>query len=147
MIKKTITYLAKYYLYIILFISFIGTAGSLLIESALSLTPCDLCWYQRVFMYSIFAISLIGAVIKDEKDTFKYVFGLAIPGAIIAFYNYFIQLFPSNAVFQCSVNNPCTKIDFQLFGFLTIPLMSLIAFIMIIILCIVKLKTHEEVHK
>ena len=142
--KKIIKFLYSYYLYLILFISFTGTAGSLVLSNVLNLTPCDLCWYQRIFMYSIFVISLIGAVIKDEKDTYKYIIGLAIPGAIIAIYNYFIQLFPSSAVFQCSVNNPCTKVDFQLFGFLTIPLMAFIAFVIIITLCGIKYKLRKN---
>lgn len=141
--KNILHLINNYYLYIILFVSFVATAGSLVIEYGMTLTPCELCWYQRIFMYSIFAVSLIGALIKDEKDTYKYIFGLSIPGLLISVYQYLIQLFPSSSILECSVDNPCTKIDFQLFGFLTIPLMSAIAFLAILILCIIQIKIKK----
>jgi len=144
--KKILHWLYHYYLYIVLFISFAGTGGSLYAEYAMTLTPCELCWYQRIFMYSIFAVSLIGAIIKDEKDTYKYIFGLSIPGLIIAVYQYLIQLFPSSSFFECSIDNPCTKIDFQLFGFLTIPLISAIAFLIILIICIIQIRIKKATH-
>ena len=145
MVKKLFNTFNTYYLYIILFISFIATAGSLVMSNVLNLPPCDLCWYQRIFMYSIFAVTVIGAIIKDEKDTYKYIFGLSIPGLIIALYNYYIQLFPASAITECSLENPCSRVDFQLFGFLTIPLMSAIAFLIILVICIIQIRVKKRV--
>jgi len=145
MINKIALFVGKYYLYIIFFISLLGTLGSLAIGYVLNLTPCDLCWYQRVFMYSIFVVSLTGVLIKDEKDTYKYIIGLVVPGMIISLYNYYIQLFPNNLIIECSLNNPCSKVDFILFGFLTIPLMAFVAFMLIFILCLIKFKKRRYI--
>jgi disulfide bond formation protein DsbB len=96
-------------------------------------------------MYSTFAIALIGTIIKDEADTYKYLLGLALPGFLIAIYHYFIQKLPNNPyVYGCSIGNPCTRIDFELFGFITIPLMSAVCFALILILIVIKLKVDRE---
>jgi disulfide bond formation protein DsbB len=144
LIRRTLKLLSKYYIYLIVFISFLGTAGSLMMSEMLNLTPCDLCWYQRVFMYGVFTVTLTAVLIKDEADAHKYVIGLSIPGALIAIYNYYIQLFPQNQfIGGCQIDNPCTKIEFQLFGFLTIPLMSFIAFVAILILSYIRIKLNR----
>jgi len=142
MINKSILWIREDYLYLVIFVSFVATFGSLIL--GVKYNPCELCWYQRIFMYGIFAVSLIGAVIKDSNNTHKYIVGLATPGIIIAIYNYFIQIFPSSTIFQCSISNPCTKIDFMLFGFLTIPLMSAMAFLSILIICGIKINKSKD---
>ncbi|WP_143118042.1 disulfide bond formation protein B, partial [Shouchella clausii] len=47
--------------------SFIATLGSLYFSEILEYTPCELCWYQRIFMYPLVIILGIGVFKKDAS--------------------------------------------------------------------------------
>lgn len=125
MINKAIN---EYYLHAVFFISFLASLGTLFYSEVEGLTPCDLCWYQRALMYPIAIVSFI-AIVTGDKRVGKYIIGLAVPGIFIAFYNYLLQKtdwFVSLGT--CSPDNPCSQIDVEYFGFITIPFLSFIAF-------------------
>lgn len=110
-----------------------GTLGSLYFSEVVKLPPCDLCWYQRIMLYPIAIITLVGVIKKDAKF-YLYTFPLAAIGMVIALYQYLLQktdLFPK-AVVGCDPLNPCDRIDFELAGFITIPLLSFGAFLAIL---------------
>lgn len=116
---------------IITALSFIAMCGSLYFSLGLGLAVCDLCWYQRICMYPIWFISLI-ALLTNNKKVHYQVRGLSLIGIIIASYHVYIQFFSGHSPF-CRVDNPCSEIQLQYFGFLTIPVMSLTVFILIFI--------------
>jgi disulfide bond formation protein DsbB len=127
-----INFLVKdYSLHLIFFISFLSSLGTLFFSEVEELLPCELCWYQRGFMYSLAVVSFIAILAKDN-NFFKYALALSIPGALLAAYNYLLQktdLFVT--VGTCSPDNPCSNIQVEYFGFITIPFMSLMAFLLI----------------
>ena len=43
-----------------------ATAGSLYFSEVANLPPCRLCWFQRICMYPMSAILLIGAIRRDR---------------------------------------------------------------------------------
>ncbi|MDA1515628.1 disulfide bond formation protein B, partial [Bacillus cereus group sp. TH40LC] len=45
-----------------LFISLIATCGSLYFSEILGFTPCNLCWYQRIFMYPLIFLIIISMI-------------------------------------------------------------------------------------
>lgn len=105
----------------------IATAGSLSFSEVLGLTPCDLCWYQRVFMYPLVPVLGIAAF-ENRSGIYPTALALAIPGATIAAYHSTIQRVGTGA---CTVGGGCTSIQYELLG-LSIPNMALLAFLLVI---------------
>ena len=46
----------------------IATAGSLFFSVVMDFVPCTLCWYQRIAMYPLAVILLIGFSQEDRKS-------------------------------------------------------------------------------
>lgn len=127
----------EYYLYLSLFIAWAGTVGSLFFSEILKYPPCVLCWWQRIAMYPLVIIFVIG-ILKKTKEVVLYSLPLAIFGAAIAFYHNLLYygLIPESAS-TCVDGISCTTKYIEFFGIITIPLLSLTAFLFII-LCLVR---------
>ncbi|OGM06143.1 hypothetical protein A2125_02335 [Candidatus Woesebacteria bacterium GWB1_43_5] len=109
-----------------------ATAGSLYMSNVVFLAPCDLCWFQRIFMYPLVIIFLIARARKIPR-----IWEIALPfsalGILVASYHYLIQIFPQMSQ-TCGLFGSCTDIPFRDFGYITLPWMSLTAFVFITIL-------------
>lgn len=112
----------------------LATAGSLYFSEILKFPPCVLCWYQRIFMYPLVIILAVGIWKKDKNLPF-FVLPLSIAGAIIAIYHnlLYYKIIPESAA-PCILGVSCTTKQIEWFGFITIPLLSLLAFTSITIL-------------
>lgn len=119
--------------------------GSLYFSEIAGLRPCLLCWYQRIPMYSS-AIILAVAILRKDAKVYHYVLPLTIIGAVIAFYQYLLQMTPLAALTPaaCNVYESCSKIDFIIFGFVTIPFLSLAAFTVISAMMVIMLKSEAK---
>lgn len=134
----------KYGLLVVFLLSLASTFGSLILSIGLDLPPCDLCWYQRIFMYPIVFISGYALLKKDYKSGSFYSFILAIVGAILALYHFLTQQSKrlNENDFVCAIGElssdyvDCGVPYFIEFGFVSIPFMSLSVFVLIIILAI-----------
>jgi len=115
-------------------IAAVSTLGSLFFSEVMELTPCVLCWYQRIFLFPLAIILLIGLFPLDKKVV-NYALPLAIIGLLFTVYHclLFFGVIPESMQ-PCSQGVSCTDDNMELFGFLPIPLLALIAFLMIIIL-------------
>jgi len=112
-----------------------ATLGSLYFSEVRGFTPCILCWYQRIFMYPL-SIILGVALWKKTKDVWLYVLPLSLIGALIAAYHYYLQVTPT-AIAPCSTTGfsvSCNERFFTYFGYITIPWMSLSAFVLVTLL-------------
>ncbi len=119
-----------------------ATAGSLYFSEAAGYLPCMLCWYQRIAMYPLVAILLVGILAKDAK-AWMYGLPIALVGWGIAFYHnllYYKILAESDATCRAGVS--CTTEYIEWLGFLTIPLLSLLAFTVIIICLLIQRKVN-----
>lgn len=110
----------------------VATAGSLFFSEVMHFEPCTLCWWQRIFMYPLVIILYIGIKTKD-KNLPKYVLSMGIVGWMIAVYHNYIyyQTANTNNLF-CSLGVSCSERYINWFGFVTIPLLSLVAYSIII---------------
>lgn len=110
-----------------------ATLGSLFLSEVMQLVPCVLCWYQRITMYPLAVILTVGLLTKD-RNVWRYVLPLAIIGASIALYHTLLQweIIPEAAA-PCQLGISCTTKDINLLGFITIPFMSLVCFLAVII--------------
>ena len=115
-------------------IAAVSTLGSLFFSEVMELIPCVLCWYQRISLFPLAIILLIGLFPLDKKVV-NYALPLAIIGLLFTVYHclLFFGVIPENLQ-PCSQGVSCTDDNMELFGFLPIPLLALIAFLMIIIL-------------
>lgn len=107
---------------------FVSTLGSLYFSEVLKIVPGKLCWFQRVFMYPLLFILAVGISTKDKK-LYRYVFPLSISGWFVALYqNFEYYGFMKGTELICTLETPCNVKYINWFGFVSIPLLSLIAF-------------------
>lgn len=112
-------------------VSFFATTGSLFYSEILKLPPCVLCWYQRIFMYPLVLIIGIG-IVKKDKNIPLYALVMSVVGGVIALFHYLLQMgIIPDALAPCVQGISCTSRLIQYFGFVTIPFMSLVAFVVI----------------
>ena len=110
----------------------VSTLGSLFFSEIMEFPPCTLCWYQRIFMFPLVIILLVG-LFPFDKSIIKYALPLAIAGWGIAFYHSLLYSgFIPESIQPCSQGVSCSETYLDLFGFLTIPMLSLISFSIII---------------
>ncbi|TGA99914.1 disulfide bond formation protein B [Sporolactobacillus shoreae] len=83
----------RFFLLIAWIISLTATGGSLFFSEVMHLTPCTLCWYQRILMYPL-TLSLGIAFFSKDISIKKYILPISILGFIIATHHYTIQMFP-----------------------------------------------------
>ena len=117
-----------------LIISLTSTLGSLYFSEILKLPPCVLCWYQRVLTYPLVIIFAVG-IWKKDKNLPLFVLPLSIIGIVISSYHnlLYYKLIPES-IAPCTLGISCTTKQIEIFGFVTIPLLSLLAFLAITIL-------------
>lgn len=110
-------------------IALVGVVGSLFFSEVMGLPPCILCWYQRIAMYPLVLVIGTGIVLQDKRVKI-YALPLVIAGTLVAIYHNFLYygLIPENLT-PCTEGVSCTSRQLELFGFVTIPLMSLIGFV------------------
>jgi disulfide bond formation protein DsbB len=115
-------------------IALISMLISLIFSDILKFPPCTLCWYQRIFMYPLVFIIPVGILSKDHKIHIYCLvlslFGLVIAGYHSMIYHGIIQ----EALKVCTADLSCKTKQFELFGMISIPVMSFISFLIIFIL-------------
>ncbi len=115
----------------------ISTLGSLFFSEIMQFPPCSLCWYQRIFLFPLVLIFTV-SLFPFDKSVVKYALPLAMVGWLVAFYHNLLYsgIIPES-VKPCSQGVSCTEKYIELFGFVTIPMLSLLAFSTIIFLLII----------
>lgn len=122
------------------FLVSVGALGaSLFYSDVAGFTPCPLCWWQRVFLYPqavLFAIALF----KRDRGIVDYALVLSIIGGAIALYHTYLQ-FGGSPLVPCSAETAaCVQRFFIEYGYITIPTMSLSAFLFLVALLVVARK-------
>ena len=114
-------------------VAFVATAGSLIYSEVIHFEPCRLCWFQRIAMYPLAVVLLVGAIRKDWAVKY-YALPLSLIGLGISIWHIMVQAFPSLEGGSCDPNNPCSAKYVDVFGFISIPFMAGTAFIVISVL-------------
>lgn len=122
----------------------VSTLGALFLGEVMGYTPCVLCWYQRIGMFPLVLILAAGLFPFDRKVV-RYALPLALAGWLLAVFHWAVAsgLVPESAT-PCSQGVPCSVEQISWFGFLTLPLLSVLAFSAIIALL---LMTHFKASK
>jgi len=109
----------------------VAALGALFMSEVMGLAPCVLCWWQRIFMFPLVLILALGLFPFDPKVT-RYALPLAVIGLGLAAFHVLLTLgIIPEALAPCRQGIPCKTIQIEWFGFVTIPLLSLFAFLTI----------------
>lgn len=131
MINKTVKWVFKDLVFLTWLVALGATFGSMVLSEVMDLVPCALCWYQRIFMFPLAFILGVGVYRKDNNAAY-YVLPLSIAGSLIAFYHSLLQWgIIKEAVTTCSIDSSCAVPQINWLGFITIPFMSLMSFLVI----------------
>lgn len=138
LIKRSVlsAWLSAHAMELMLIVAFVATCGSLYFSDVALWTPCKLCWYQRIFMYpQVFLLGL--ALWRKDRNIARYILLLSVIGAGIALWHYGEQvgaaLFPAviDPNVPCDTSGvSCASTPFFHFGYITIPMMALTAFVL-----------------
>ncbi|KKQ89592.1 MAG: Protein disulfide oxidoreductase [Candidatus Curtissbacteria bacterium GW2011_GWC2_38_9] len=143
--SHVLIFLKKYAVYLAFLQAWGATLGSLYFSEIRGFAPCPLCWYQRILMYPLIFILTV-AIIRKDKNVAYYVLPMSILGVIIALYQYLLQMGTAikNIPIQCDAFGSCEQIEIIYFGFITIPFLSLAAFVIITFLMIIGLLANNK---
>lgn len=133
-IKRFFEFIGKNGILLAFIVSVFAMLGSLFYSEIAGYEPCKLCWFQRIFMYP--QTILLGIALW-RKDFQIALCGLVLSaiGAIIAGYHYVMQIgvVPSLPCSVVGYSVSCSQRFVLQFGYITIPMMALTAFLLIII--------------
>ena len=112
----------------------------LYIGEVLGQAPCNLCWFQRAFMFPLAVVLGLGLWFEDHRVG-RYGVALALGGAAIALWHFglYTGVLPE-PIQPCTATGPSCTGDNQLFLGIPIPLLALIAFTFIGFLSFFSLK-------
>ncbi len=123
--------------HIALLAAMIATCGSLFFSEVLLWPPCQLCWYQRILMYPLTVILTVG-ILRRDRGLHWYALPFSLAGIGVSTYHYLevmnlIDPPPCNSAIPCNVDY-LTNILTGPLGFIKIPFLALVAFIIISIM-------------
>jgi disulfide bond formation protein DsbB len=126
-------------------IALLGTAGAIFLGEVMGMTPCVLCWYQRIAMFPLVLILGLGLLEQDVRSI-RYALPLVWAGWGIALYHCLIFWgLVSEGLTPCGKGASCADVDVQVAGFVPIPLLALLAFTAILaLLWVSKRKVKNE---
>ena len=125
-------------------VALVSSLAVLYIGEVLGQAPCNLCWFQRAFMFPLAVVLGLGIWWQDDRVG-RYGIVLALGGAAIALWHLglYIGILPER-IQPCTATGPsCTDDNQVIFG-LPIPLLALIAFVLIATLSILSLKEPKN---
>jgi disulfide bond formation protein DsbB len=124
----------------------LAMGGSLYFSEVAHFPPCLLCWYQRIGMYPLTVILLIAAFRRDVGVRW-YAIPLALIGAAISVYHNVIQWYPELDAVACVEGIPCTAYWFREFGFISMPFLALVAFLLIVTFLLIPMRRTETIDR
>jgi disulfide bond formation protein DsbB len=101
-------------------IAAISTLSALFLGEVMGYTPCVLCWYQRIAMFPLFPF---------DPRVVRYALPLVIVGwGLAVFHLALIAGWVPETIKPCQTGVPCSDVKVVWFGFVTIPLLSVLSF-------------------
>ncbi|OGC69607.1 hypothetical protein A2415_03475 [candidate division WWE3 bacterium RIFOXYC1_FULL_39_7] len=131
--KKLHTYITPlHFHYLGWSISLAALLGSLYYSEVANLPPCDLCWYQRIAMYPLVIIYMVGILFKDRKLSY-YAMPFGFLGLGLSLYQMLLQSGLLSYTESCRFGISCLDTSYKLMGVFTIPMQSFVGFLLIVL--------------
>jgi disulfide bond formation protein DsbB len=126
-------------------VALVATAGALFMGEVMGMTPCVLCWYQRIAMFPLVVVLGLSLLEADDRSV-RYAMPLAAAGWVIALYHCLVFWgVVTEALVPCGKGGSCADADVQVVaGIVPIPLLSLIAFTVIGVLMLLSGQKTKE---
>ena len=117
-------------------IAALSTLGALFFGEVMQFPICVLCWYQRICMFPLALLLPLG-LFPFDRNVVRYALPLAAIGAGLAlFHQLLVAGVIPESIKPCTQGVPCSTTVATWFGFLTIPLLSVLAFSSIVALLV-----------
>src|SRR5581483_5756306 len=127
-------FLGRHGMLLAFLVALISTSSSLFYSQIAGFTPCELCWFQRIFMYP--EVILLGlALVKKDFHITDYALSLTIIGTLISLYHNYVYYYNQGLNAYCQLGGvqvSCVKRYMLEFGYITIPMMALTGFLLIL---------------
>ncbi len=113
-----------------------STLSALFFSEIMELPPCELCWYQRIFMFPLVVLLPLGLFPFDGRVV-RYTLPLAFGGWLISVFQLLLVwgLVPEG-LRPCTQGVPCSEVQIEWLGFVSIPLLSFVAFTLMVALLV-----------
>lgn len=109
-------------------VALVATLAALFIGEVMGQAPCNLCWFQRIFMFPL-AVILGLAAFRGDAGIARYALPLAALGWLVALYHSLLYLGIVPAEVQpCGAGPSCSGEGMTIAGAIPLPLVSLAAF-------------------
>jgi len=153
--NPVVAFLGRHGMLLAFLVVLFSVLGSLFYSRIAGFAPCDLCWYQRIFMYP--QLILLGmALLKKPFGTTQggdyhiidYALVLCTIGFWVSVYQNYMYYFNQGLNAQCLLSGmqlSCIKRYVFEFGYVTIPVMSLTAFVLTMVFLLL-FKFHHKFH-
>ena len=113
-------------------VSVVATGGAVFIGEIMGMTPCVLCWYQRIAMFPIALVQGMSLYAEDRRGA-VYALPMALTGLVIAGYH---SLLVTGLVPQtwtpCSAGVSCANQKLSIFWGMELPWLSFASFAAIV---------------
>src|SRR3989339_321487 len=122
-------FIDKHFLVLSFLISLFASVFPLVYSEVINFLPCNLCWWQRVFMFP--APFLFGIALFDkDRRIIKYAASLLSVGFLITVYQNFFYYFGQNSNLPCDATGVSCyqRLVSEFGGYISIPMMALAAF-------------------
>lgn len=108
-----------------------STLGALFLGEVMGYAPCILCWYQRIAMFPLVLVLAVGLFPFDPRVA-RYGLPLALAGLGVALFHLALIAgwIPEN-IRPCQQGVSCSDLQVIWFGFVSIPLLSVLSFSLI----------------
>ncbi|HEY7148260.1 MAG TPA: disulfide bond formation protein B [Gaiellaceae bacterium] len=118
-----------YELWLAFLVAGTATAGSLFFSEVAHFVPCELCWFQRIFMYPLALLTFLAALADDHRIA-RYLLPLPVIGAGFSAYHLLVENGVVRESQGCQLSAPggCAVRWVDEFGYVTIPTLALTAF-------------------
>lgn len=146
--EKISEFLSVHVLRLGFLLSFAATFGSLIYAQVTGYPACILCWMQRIFMFP--EVALFGlALWRNDRGVLPYTFFLAVLGGAVALYNWvkdMLAMYTSISLACPAVPGlpSCDRIYVSGFGYITIAMFALNAFVLIAIISYAALRQDKK---
>ncbi|MFM7617319.1 MAG: disulfide bond formation protein B [Actinomycetes bacterium] len=105
-------------------VALVCTLGSLYYSEIERFTPCRLCWYQRICMYPLVVILLVGFW-KRDRFTRLTALPFVVCGLGVSTWHFLVERYPTLEGNSCGLEVKCSAPWFTEMGFITLAFMCL----------------------
>lgn len=115
-------------------LALVATLSALFIGEVMGQAPCNLCWFQRVFMFPLVIVLGI-ACYRSDIAVWRYALPVAGVGWLVALYHSLLYFGAfGDSIQPCGAGGSCTSSNMTILGGIALPALSLIVFSLICML-------------